>query len=165
MMEPLPTAQEVAKNLRALKLDESAHLDINQLHTAITGHDALENVCKAAIVQASFGRIASLLEDSMPLPLDADGVPWRIGDYVDDGWQVIGFRQPSDGRWYIVYPGADHEHIEVASEKRHDQPDSWERIIEDAYEGAEAHLEKRLEKYTTFDLITRCKKLAGKSNE
>lgn len=91
------------------------------------------------------------------LPADADGVPIRVGDYVEtlieafegergwvecltlteDGWCVDGDRP---------------------STVRHVQPDSWERIIEDAVKLGYADYPT-----TSYEaeLVERCKRLAG----
>lgn len=104
------------------------------------------------------------------LPVDADGVPIHVGDYVEtlieafkgergrvecltlteDGWCVDGDRP---------------------STVRHVQPDSWERIIEDAISECgweqpkeyEIDFEDSKETRDRFvaELVERCKRLAG----
>ena len=102
------------------------------------------------------------------LPKDADGETIRIGERVqiigndpstvshmslaDDGWRV-----------YVKYDGG----IGTGSSKpkciHHVQPDSWERIIEDAQaDGVRYHNDGRPSDFEA--LVERCKRLAGEDD-
>ena len=87
------------------------------------------------------------------LPVDADGVPWRIGDVTESGQTVEAMGLNRHG-WHFV--GTVNE-IDTAIH-RHHQPDTWERIIEDA-----TALGAQMGRRTTQvdDLVARCKALAG----
>ena len=94
------------------------------------------------------------------LPVDADGVPIRVGDVMefgehgpvqklelwsDDSWVVVDEYEP--GHFTRWHPNACH----------HVQPDSWERIIEDAIHAGATEVNNDVR----GNLITRCRALAG----
>ena len=88
------------------------------------------------------------------LPVDADGVPIRVGDtveYVDDTLaprNVTSINLAGDG-WWVYINGVGRQ----PDMYRHVTPDTWERIIEDALDGYHD---------TDFEnLVARCKALAG----
>ena len=109
--------------------------------------------------------VDAMLKEYVKLPVDADGVPIRVGDtieiehngrvttvtninYNEYGWQV-----------YCSEGGG----FDKDTRCRHVQPDSWERIIQDALtvgwqngnwnEVASAEIHD--------ELVERCKRLAG----
>lgn len=87
------------------------------------------------------------------LPKDADGAPVRVGDVMEwpDGqtFEVVGI---GDGTLFYVEDGL-AEWTGASTKFRHHQPDTWERIIEDALDGYHD---------TDFDkLVARCRALAG----
>lgn len=91
-------------------------------------------------------------------PIDADGVTWRIGDRDEDGREVGAIKLDVSGFWINV--GGIYRPAERA---RHYQPDTWEKIIEDAIVSGKissGYLEVR---YTAAykNLVKRCKELAG----
>lgn len=108
---------------------------------------------------------AALEEGYIELPKDADGVTIRVGERVqrvgndpstvshmslaDDGWRV-----------FVKYDNGLGTGSGKPKSIRHVQPDSWERIIEDAQaDGVRYHNEG---KPSDFDaLVERCKRLAG----
>lgn len=92
------------------------------------------------------------------LPKDADGVPWHIGDRTESGQTVEAMSLNRKG-WCFI--GTVNE-IDP-SIHRHYQPDTWEKIIEDAM-----HCDQLLEEYdpdasadVLNTLVARCKALAG----
>ena len=92
-------------------------------------------------------------------PVDADGVPIRIGDTMEwlDGStaEVIGI---GDGVFFYKDDESDAADWSSAEGKRHVKPDSWERIIQDAVKLGYAD-------YPTTcyeaELVERCRRLAG----
>lgn len=95
------------------------------------------------------------------LPKDADGVTIRIGDELEwlDGNRLTVNGIGEGGTLFYVDVHGDAQWT-ASGDKRHVQPDSWERIIEDAQaDGVRYHNEG---KPSDFDaLVERCKRLAG----
>lgn len=81
------------------------------------------------------------------LPLDADGVPWRIGDVNENGRVITGMSLNMHG-WSFTNIENDID----PSIHRHHRPDSWERIIEDAIGDVTQD---------PATLVARCRALAG----
>ena len=108
---------------------------------------------------------AELAERYVELPLDADGVPIHVGDKLTDDamrksdGEVCRLMLESDG-WHVGFSLGGWS-IPRHHKWHHQQPDTWERIIEDAIrEGFE-----RTGLYTPADmdygaLVARCKALA-----
>lgn len=98
------------------------------------------------------------------LPVDADGVPWHIGDVTESGQEVKAMGLNRHG-WSFV--GIVNE-IDPAIH-RHHQPDTWERIIRDAIgEGMARQRDndsseccERANPMNNDALVARCKALAG----
>ena len=75
----------------------------------------------------------------MELPIDADGVPIRIGDKIDvdgDCMNVLGYRL-YDGTMFLIVKesGSNNTYSPKPSRVRHfkpESPDSWEKLEEDA---------------------------------
>jgi len=99
--------------------------------------------------------------DWIKLPVDADGLPIHIGDVMewpdgsDEAFEVVGIG--TNGTVFYMYD----ESCEWTrgTDKRHYQPDTWERIIEDAL-GSRWSAPNELSSDFTA-LVARCKKLAG----
>lgn len=94
------------------------------------------------------------------LPVDADGVPVRLDDLMewpdgsDEPFEVVGI-----GNGMLYYIDDDGIQWTRAETKRHFQPDTWERVIEDALS---AKWSSRGERSADFDaLVARCRALAG----
>ena len=128
---------------------------------------------------------------NMELPLDADGVPIRIGDEMDvdgDVMTVIGYRRSFGGMLLITKDkSTGHIFVPDPSKVRRLKPepaDSWEKLEEDASkiacEYADAPLDEngmttcdgcRFRKHEEcyqgmmFDVLKRAKKLAGIGEE
>lgn len=123
----------------------------------------------------------------MKLPVDADGVPIRIGDEMDvdgDAMTVVGYRL-YDGTLFLIVKesGSNCTYSPKPSGVRHfkcDPPDSWEKLEEDAkkhvcsYFGIDQdtasckdcpHGSKRTGRTcwqdARLDMVARAKKLAG----
>ena len=116
----------------------------------------------------------------MKLPLDADGVPIRIGDKVNvdgDAMTVLGYRLHNGTLLLIVKEsGSIITYSPKPSSVRHFKyvpPDSWEKLEEDASVGAQYYCANRLgidirktltsddDSAFAKDIIRRAKKLAG----
>ena len=111
-------------------------------------------------LEAIADRIDAALGDYVQLPEDADGVPIHLQDRVswDNGtFNVHELKLDADGwtTWDEL-----HGYTVRADQCHHVQPDSWERIIEDAQaDGVRWHNDGRP---SDFDaLVERCKRLAG----
>lgn len=103
----------------------------------------------------------------IPLPKDADGMPIRIGDeletsHYEDG-TVAGIQYYETGRTLIaVRPhGWDTPTWYDPECYTHAKPDSWERIIKDALQGAERDGSPDTYPECVAELVERCKRLAG----
>ena len=98
--------------------------------------------------------------DYVALPLDAGGETIRIGDELGGYNKVVEVVELRYGRsgWILISRDGNAYHDTAAFV--HVQPDSWERIIEDAQaDGVRYHNDGRP---SDFDaLVERCKRLAG----
>ena len=120
----------------------------------------------------------------MKLPLDADGVPIRIGDKVNvdgDAMTVLGYRLHNGTLLLIVKEsGSIITYSPKPSSVRHFKyvpPDRWETLEEDASVGAQYYCANRLgidirktltsddDSAFAKDIIRRAKKLAGIDEE
>lgn len=116
----------------------------------------------------------------MKLPLDADGVPIRIGDKVNvdgEAMTVLGYRLHNGTLFLIVKEsGSIITYSPKPSSVRHFKyvpPDSWEKLEEDASVGAQDYCANWLgidvrktltsddDRAFAKDIIRRAKKLAG----
>lgn len=112
------------------------------------------NVCHKELMEGHPVIVADLEKAGfVKLPVDADGVPWYIGDVTENGQTIEAMGLNRHG-WHFV--GTVNE-IDPAIH-RHHHPDTWERIIEDA-----TALGAQMGRRTTQvdDLVARCKALAG----
>jgi hypothetical protein len=120
----------------------------------------------------------------MKLPLDADGMPIRIGDKMDvdgEAMTVLGYRLHNGTLFLIVKEsGSIITYSPKPSSVRHFKyvpPDSWEKLEEDASVGAQDYcanwlgidIRKTLtsddDEAFAKDIIRRAKKLAGIEEE
>jgi hypothetical protein len=103
--------------------------------------------------------------DYTALPLDRDGEPVHLGDLMEwpttnETFEVVGI---GDGTLFYVEDGNEKADWTGASTKRHHEPDTWERIIEDAIRGdggSYGCLEERFDAMVPA-LVARCRALAG----
>lgn len=109
------------------------------------------------------------LKRTAPKVFDADGVEIKVGDTV---WTLDGLEgvvtKVEDGAAYIAYE-SDYAQCEEAENLTHVQPDSWQRLEEDAGEDPFRYCKtvgKRLdtfdnaEVFKSADIVRRAKKLA-----
>lgn len=104
----------------------------------------------------------------MQLPRDSNGEPIRIGDTMEAElvrgsygmpFEVVGYVLGDDG----LEPMDADNNLRKSRYLRHQKPDTWERIIEDAIRGdggSYGCLEERFNAMVPA-LVARCKKLAG----
>lgn len=100
-----------------------------------------------------------IAERYIELPLDADGVPWHIGDEAI-GVNVWRGERFTVGSIELTGDGAQLVDVETVDAipcgaARHVQPDTWERIINDAFGSTTMSDEVRA------SFVARCKALAG----
>ena len=106
---------------------------------------------------------AELAERYIAMPLDADGVPIRVGDiveYVDDTLaprNVASINLACDG-WWVYINGVGRR----SDKYRHVTPDTWERIIEEVLQRGhdDYPLNVDIEPY-----VARCKALCERTKE
>lgn len=111
------------------------------------------------------GEDAAMRDGWVKLPVDADGVPIRVGDTVtccDCDTDMVERLMLTHRGWEASFYCTEDEWLEP-TDLRHVQPDSWERIIGDALsvgwpngnwnEVASAEIHERL--------VERCRRLAG----
>ena len=101
------------------------------------------------------------------LPVDADGVPVRVGDVVE----FCGFDVDRPTVRTVDGVGADGVFFAWCGERgyqqheairyRHHQPDTWERIIEDAIHAGAAEVNNAVR----GNLVDRCRALAGEVDD
>lgn len=111
-------------------------------------------------------RVADAMDATMPLPVGADGEPIRPGDGVwdEDGTHgVVTSLTVCDGRAeaYVMYD--DGIARECPGRLAHERPDSFERVIRDAYDlgGWSEEMVGDGPGYSVEDLVARCERLAG----
>ena len=118
-----------------------------------------------------------LVERYLELPEDDDGKPWHIGDLaqskrypygkprevcgvgVINGKDVLFYRNGC-GHVSELYRGL-YSGWDYAEDVCHYQPDTWERIIEDACKRAVDDYPDKRGCIAMTDLVARCKALAG----
>lgn len=109
------------------------------------------------------GEDAAMRSEWVKLPVDADGVPIHVGDVMEwpDGstFDVVGIS--ANTLFYVEHDFDDSAQWTAAHNKRHHQPDSWERIIEDAanyeHDGWEGSFKDFVD-----GMVERCERLAGR---
>lgn len=153
--------------------------DLKQAKTLMseTNNIMSDHVSKLKALEDENAELKAKLESTcMELPLDADGVPIRIGDvvYGNPGiaWTVVGLRVSKSG-WKV---GMDKMPFlcepDDLSHKKPEPPDSWEKLEDDVNLGIDDYWTDVLGREYTFctgdkvtakasDIIRRAKKLAG----
>ena len=126
------------------------------------GRDEFADLCDA--IDAVHANLEAELtewgERGVLLPLDADGVPVRLDDLMEwpdhtgDPFEVIAI-----GNGTLYYVDDDGIQWTRAETKRHYQPDTWERIIEDAIIYAVSDTKGDRARFDA--LVARCRALAG----
>lgn len=107
-------------------------------------------------------RMCKAQDDYIKLPVDADGVPIHIGDWIinpdiSNQKQKVTSITPDSVYWW----GEGGCHWRYSHLVRHYHPDTWESIIEDAREYELNIGGSYLWKNKSDDLVARCKTLAG----
>ena len=108
------------------------------------------------------------------LPRDADGVPIRVGDTVEDADNptellTVSYIELEEKGWWVFTGGVGRR----PDRYRHAQPDTWERIIEDAIGEGMARQRnndsgnfcERANPMNNGDLVARCKALCERTKE
>lgn len=102
-----------------------------------------------------------LAEQYVALPLDADGVPIHVGDEVTftNGDRSITRTVEAIGETWVVFGDATFYGVRSC---RHRQPDTWERIIEDAMQLGYTDPDNE---HLMGRIVARCRALAGEVGE
>lgn len=118
--------------------------------------------------QADILRIADAIEQELAeryvaLPLDADGVPIHVGDEVTftNGDRSFTRTVEAIGKTWVVFGDATFYGVRSC---RHRQPDTWERIIEDACNIHGSGFNPCWDEARDA-LVARCRALAGEVGE
>ena len=121
--------------------------------------------------QKAIRELNNLADNSVLLPVDADGVPIRVGDHLCSSFYEDGtvsgielMQSRNEQVWAIaVTPdGWDVASWHNPESYSHHQPDTWERIIKDAMSASESdELSSGSYEQAVTALVARCKALAG----
>lgn len=116
------------------------HLEQAKAHMIEANGIMSDHISKLKALEEENAKLKAKLElTCMELPLDADGVPIRIGDKMDvygDAMTVIGYRL-YDGELLLVVKKAEDDfavYTPKPSSVRHykySKPDSWEKLEQD----------------------------------
>jgi len=135
----------------AWKIDRA---DLDCLHAIA---DLIEAEHKKAVERARMDGMDATFGDGW-VPVDADGVPIRVGDMVgwdgDEEFEVKGFGGSRAERLFYLNESG-RFCWGIAENCHHVQPDSWERIMDDAEKLA------RGDNAAVMELVERCRRLAG----
>lgn len=103
--------------------------------------------------------VCAMLKEYVKLPVDADGVPIRVGDEMDVGTV---FAIGDEGVFMVENGFSGKYDVECFDgfACHHVQPDTWERIIGDACDMASRCCDDDAGK---AELVERCRRLAGES--
>jgi hypothetical protein len=103
--------------------------------------------------------------DWMKLPVDADGLPIHIGDVMVGEKVGGGYCGPFEVVGYVTSNGViepmDEHKLPRIQKYAHHQPDTWERIIEDAIDAVDDCWANDEHDKLVDALVARCKALAG----
>lgn len=100
--------------------------------------------------------VNAMPKEYVKLPVDADGVPIHVGDELEHLGEVITMELERFGTWQLGCSNGSGNFD--ADELRHVKPDSWERIIHDAFVESQEHFGSA---DAVAELVERCKRLAG----
>lgn len=175
------------------------HLKQAKAHTSKANSPMSDSISKLKTLEEENERLKDELgalqiqpdASYMKLPLDADGVPIRIGDKMDidgDAMTVLGYRL-YNGTLHLIVKKAESTvtYTPEPSRVRHFKaapPDSWEKLEEDAKkttcdyahaplgenglttcDGCRFYKSKSCSKEMALDILKRAKKLAGIKEE
>lgn len=101
--------------------------------------------------------VDAMLKEYVKLPVDADGVPIHVGDELTNGEDLpakVRCMVLDESGWMVSTRELRGYGVPPAT-LRHHQPDSWERIMDDAEKLA------RGDNAAVMELVERCRRLAG----
>ena len=136
----------------AWKIDRT---DLDCLHAIADRIDA-EHAAKVVRLEAYRAAVDGMLKEYVKLPVDADGVPIHLGDVMEwsnGSFTVHELKLTEDG--WQTWDSAHGYTVHADECIRHVQPDSWERIMDDAEKLA------RGDNAAVMELVERCRRLAG----
>ena len=156
----------ITEELRDWSMDAHAgwiisRVELDALHAIA---DRIEAEHAKAVERARMdGMDATFGNGWVKLPVDADGVPIRVGDVMEGEKIGGGFGEPFEVVGYIMSNGElepmdEHKCPRKHVYLRHHQPDSWERIIHDAFVESQEHFGSA---DAVAELVERCRRLAG----
>lgn len=138
--------------------------------------DCIDVEHKRAVMSAMNDALYHANDESMAelgwvrLPKDEDGVSIRVGDMLAGQKAGGGYCEPFkvvridfNGYDWIVYASAHAGHI--PDKCRHYQPDTWERIIEDAIDAVDDVWADDRHDALVASLVARCKALCARTKE
>ena len=159
-------AMGITGELRDWSMDAFAawiisRVELDALHSIA---DRIEAAHERALADAALDAAPTEAQLSelgwVELPVDADGVPIHVGDRMalEDGeeFDVIGISDST--LFYVDDDFADAAAWTQACNKHHVKPDSWERIIHDAFVASQEHFGSA---DAVSELVERCRRLAG----
>ena len=169
--------KRIAEQADAMKAIGKAYVDVSGELDALVSDNVLMEA-KIQDLEEANARLRERLNRGenhdayMKLPLDADGVPIRIGDKMDvdgDAITVVGYRLYDGTLFLLVKESVSNcTYSPKPSNVRHSKyepPDSWEKLEEDVNLGCRDYCEKhRLEECDynmRVHMLARAKKLAG----
>ncbi|WP_072500344.1 hypothetical protein [Olsenella phocaeensis] len=158
--ETIRKAAQVARDNR-LETSDAALEVAMMLGTDTSGGGYVADALADGLV-----RVADAMDAMMPLPVGADGEPIRPGDGVwdEDGTQgVVTSLTVCDGcvEAYVRYDDGIVQ--ERPDRLAHEHPDSFERVVRDAFAlgGWSEEMVGDGPGYSVEDLVARCEHLAG----
>ncbi|WP_077597850.1 hypothetical protein [Olsenella urininfantis] len=135
--------------------------------------EVLDYEYTADALAAALTATADTMErDYLPLPVGADGEPLRLGETVFTGGgselvidRITYYHEGGEPEIGAAPDGSGASVGFDAEDLTHERPDSWERIIDDAYNlgGWAEEMVGDGPDYSTTDLVERCRRLAGES--
>ena len=135
---------------------------IEKLHDVAASTECANGRCEK-LYRGDLDNLADIIEEEVAeryveLPVDADGVPIRVDDLLrlsNGKVTAVRFITFNDAGWLINESGWLPDRV------THYQPDSWERIIEDAIKVGYADADNERLDGMRGTLVARCRALAG----
>nr|WP_314638696.1 hypothetical protein [uncultured Olsenella sp.] len=157
------TIRKAAEKARERQGDTAGTV-INAVETL--GVDTSDYSYIADALADGLDRVADAMDGMVPLPVGADGEPIRVGDvvYATDDNRLCHVEAVGRG---LVLLDTSFGDIKMLSESvTHERPDSFERIIRDAYDlgGWSEEMVGDGPDYSVEDLVERCRRLAGEES-
>lgn len=159
------TSETIRKAARAARKAHDTGAAAFELADA-SGVDASGSGYISDLLADGLDRVADAMDAMMPLPVGADGEPIRPGEGVwdEDGTQgVVTSLTVCDGcvEAYVRYDDGIVQ--ERPDRLAHEHPDSFERVVRDAFAlgGWSEEMVGDGPGYSVEDLVARCERLAG----